>query len=136
MLPLILFCVISYLLPGMLSRLFTVFGNDFIGIFITIVLSAVTTSLWRFSASAFTKFTAKCRQSVRVSMKQLLEFIPLILLFWSYKMSGIQMASIAMGYRYNRANDRLKNASTAKLKTANYYMGGSVVFFRLTECLF
>lgn len=29
------------LLPGMLSRLFTVFGNDFIGIFITIVLSAV-----------------------------------------------------------------------------------------------
>ncbi|HDL5838769.1 TPA: ABC transporter permease [Mannheimia haemolytica] len=41
MLPLILFCVISYLLPGMLSRLFTVFGNDFIGIFITIVLSAV-----------------------------------------------------------------------------------------------
>lgn len=40
MLPLILFCVISYLLPGMLSRLFTVFGNDFIGIFITIVLSA------------------------------------------------------------------------------------------------
>lgn len=41
MLPLILFCVISYLLPGMLSRLFTVFGNDFIGIVITIVLSAV-----------------------------------------------------------------------------------------------
>ncbi|HHW7569339.1 TPA: ABC transporter permease [Mannheimia haemolytica] len=41
MLPLILFCVISYLLPGLLSRLFTVFGNDFIGIVITIVLSAV-----------------------------------------------------------------------------------------------
>ncbi|WHP46849.1 ABC transporter permease [Mannheimia bovis] len=41
MLPLILFCVISYLLPGMLSRLFAVFGNDFVGALITVVFSAV-----------------------------------------------------------------------------------------------
>lgn len=39
--PLILFCVISYLLPGMLSRLLAVLGNDVMGAFITVVCSAV-----------------------------------------------------------------------------------------------
>ncbi|AHG79287.1 Beta-methylgalactoside transporter inner membrane component [Mannheimia varigena USDA-ARS-USMARC-1388] len=41
MLPLILFCVISYLLPGMLSRLLTIFGNDIVGAVITVIFSAV-----------------------------------------------------------------------------------------------
>lgn len=41
MLPLILFCVISYLLPGILSRLLTVFGNDFVGSLITVIFSAI-----------------------------------------------------------------------------------------------
>lgn len=39
--PLFLFCIIFYLLPTIPSRLLNILGNDFIGIFITIVLSAV-----------------------------------------------------------------------------------------------
>lgn len=41
MLPLILFCVISYLLPGILSRLLTILGNDFVGSLLTIVFSSI-----------------------------------------------------------------------------------------------
>ncbi|STY64294.1 Intracellular septation protein [Mannheimia haemolytica] len=68
-------------------------------------------------------------------MKQLLEFIPLILFFVVYKMSGIQMASIALVIATIVQMIALKMLYGKIEKTANYYgwLGG---LFRLTECLF
>ncbi|QLB15055.1 ABC transporter permease [Mannheimia granulomatis] len=41
MLPLVLFCVISYVIPGILSRMISGFGNSFVGVLITIILSTL-----------------------------------------------------------------------------------------------
>lgn len=68
-------------------------------------------------------------------MKQLLEFIPLILFFVVYKMSGIQMASIALVIATIVQMIALKMLY-GKIEKQQIIMGGSVVFFGLLSAYF
>ncbi|HGO5854446.1 TPA: septation protein A [Mannheimia haemolytica] len=68
-------------------------------------------------------------------MKQLLEFIPLILFFIVYKMSGIQMASIALVIATIVQMIALK-IIYGKIEKQQIIMGGAVVFFGLLSAYF
>lgn len=68
-------------------------------------------------------------------MKQLLEFIPLILFFVVYKMSGIQMASI-VSVIATVAQMVLLKLLYGKVEKQQAIMGGAVVFFGLLSAYF
>lgn len=68
-------------------------------------------------------------------MKQLLEFIPLILFFVVYKMSGIQMASIVLVIA-TVAQMVLLKLLYGKVEKQQAIMGGAVVFFGLLSAYF
>lgn len=68
-------------------------------------------------------------------MKQLLEFIPLILFFVVYKMSGIQMASIVLVIATIAQLVVLK-VLYGKVEKQQAIMGGAVVFFGLLSAYF
>lgn len=68
-------------------------------------------------------------------MKQLLEFIPLILFFVVYKMSGIQMASIVLVIATIVQMIALK-VLYGKIEKQQVIMGGAVVFFGLLSAYF
>lgn len=68
-------------------------------------------------------------------MKQLLEFIPLILFFVVYKMDGIQMASIVLVVATIAQVIALK-VLYGKIEKQQLIMGGAVVFFGLLSAYF
>ncbi|AHG75959.1 septation protein A [Mannheimia varigena] len=68
-------------------------------------------------------------------MKQLLEFIPLILFFVVYKMDGIQMASIVLVIATIAQMIALK-VFYGKVEKQQVIMGGAVVFFGLLSAYF
>lgn len=68
-------------------------------------------------------------------MKQLLEFIPLILFFVVYKISGIQMASIVLVIATIAQMITLK-VLYGKVEKQQIVMGGAVVFFGLLSAYF
>ncbi|QNS14949.1 septation protein A [Mannheimia bovis] len=68
-------------------------------------------------------------------MKQLLEFIPLILFFVVYKMDGIQMASIVLVVATIAQMIALK-VLYGKIEKQQLIMGGAVVFFGLLSAYF
>lgn len=68
-------------------------------------------------------------------MKQLLEFIPLILFFVVYKMDGIQMASIVLVIATIAQMIALK-VLYGKVEKQQVIMGGAVVFFGLLSAYF
>lgn len=68
-------------------------------------------------------------------MKQLLEFIPLILFFVFYKMDGIQMASIVLVVATIAQMIALK-VLYGKIEKQQLIMSGAVVFFGLLSAYF
>ncbi|QTM01687.1 septation protein A [Mannheimia sp. ZY171111] len=68
-------------------------------------------------------------------MKQLLEFIPLILFFVAYKMGGIQIASIVLVVATVVQMITLK-VLYGKIEKQQVIMGGSVIFFGLLSAYF